>query len=127
MAREHVYPLRPSPGDWISRAPCRGAYGVHFTEVGASSRKAKELCRSCPFTTECLRYALENREKYGIWGGLTEKERRGLTPLVPSKVEHRPFPHGTEAGYQQHRRNNDTACVPCRMAHNDTNRRRATG
>jgi WhiB family redox-sensing transcriptional regulator len=49
-----------------------------FPEKGGSTREAKKVCRSCEVRTECLEYALEHDERFGIWGGLSERERRRL-------------------------------------------------
>lgn len=49
-----------------------------FPEKGGSTREAKKVCRGCEVRAECLEYALERDEKYGIWGGLSERERRRL-------------------------------------------------
>ncbi|MFE0421592.1 WhiB family transcriptional regulator [Streptomyces sp. NPDC058953] len=49
-----------------------------FPAPGSSTREAKRLCRSCEGRVACLEYALENDEKFGVWGGLSEKERHLL-------------------------------------------------
>lgn len=49
-----------------------------FPEKGGSTREAKKVCASCEVRTQCLEYALENDERFGIWGGLSERERRKL-------------------------------------------------
>lgn len=49
-----------------------------FPEKGGSTRDAKKICGSCEVRTECLEYALSNDERFGIWGGLSERERRKL-------------------------------------------------
>ena len=49
-----------------------------FHEKGGSTRDAKKICGSCEVRSECLEYALENDERFGIWGGLSERERRKL-------------------------------------------------
>ena len=49
-----------------------------FPEKGGSTRDAKKICSSCEVRTHCLEYALENDERFGIWGGLSERERRKL-------------------------------------------------
>lgn len=49
-----------------------------FPEKGGSTREAKKICQSCEVRAQCLEYALENDERYGIWGGLSERERRKL-------------------------------------------------
>jgi len=49
-----------------------------FPEKGGSTRDAKKICSSCEVRNNCLEYALENDERFGIWGGLSERERRKL-------------------------------------------------
>ena len=49
-----------------------------FPEKGGSTRDAKKICQSCEVKTQCLEYALQNDERFGIWGGLSERERRKL-------------------------------------------------
>jgi len=47
-----------------------------FPDKGGSTREAKLVCRGCSVRGECLEYALANEERFGIWGGLSERERR---------------------------------------------------
>ena len=64
---------------WQARANCMGVDpDLFFPERGASTREAKEVCRGCVVREDCLEYALANGEKFGIWGGLSERERRRL-------------------------------------------------
>ena len=49
-----------------------------FPEKGGSTRDAKKICTTCEVKAECLEYALQNDERFGIWGGLSERERRKL-------------------------------------------------
>ncbi|WP_345377484.1 WhiB family transcriptional regulator [Frondihabitans cladoniiphilus] len=49
-----------------------------FPEKGGSTRDAKKICASCDVKAQCLDYALQNDERFGIWGGLSERERRKL-------------------------------------------------
>jgi WhiB family redox-sensing transcriptional regulator len=49
-----------------------------FPEKGGSTRDAKKICASCEVRVQCLEYALQNDERFGIWGGLSERERRKL-------------------------------------------------
>ncbi len=49
-----------------------------FPEKGGSTRDAKRVCNECPVREACLDYAMENDERFGIWGGLSERERRRL-------------------------------------------------
>ena len=64
---------------WQDYANCLGVDpDLFFPERGASTREAKAVCRACVVREECLEYALVNGEKFGIWGGLSERERRRL-------------------------------------------------
>lgn len=70
-----------SAGDrtWQTRANCLGVDpDLFFPERGASTKEAKGVCRGCEVRLECLEYALQNGEKFGIWGGLSERERRRI-------------------------------------------------
>ncbi|HSJ35993.1 MAG TPA: WhiB family transcriptional regulator [Acidimicrobiia bacterium] len=62
---------------WQDYANCRGADAdLFFPERGASTRKAKSICGECQVQAECLDFAIEIGEKFGIWGGMSERERR---------------------------------------------------
>ncbi len=62
---------------WQDLANCLGVDpDLFFPERGASTREAKEVCRACVVREECLEYAIVNGEKFGIWGGMSERERR---------------------------------------------------
>mgnify|MGYP006286026699 FL=1 len=62
---------------WHDRALCAQTDPeAFFPEKGGSTREAKRVCASCEVRAECLEYALANDERFGIWGGLSERERR---------------------------------------------------
>lgn len=64
---------------WQERALCAQTDPeAFFPEKGGSTREAKRICMGCEVRTECLEYALANDERFGIWGGLSERERRRL-------------------------------------------------
>jgi WhiB family redox-sensing transcriptional regulator len=64
---------------WQGQDNCLGVDpDLFFPERGASTREAKGVCRGCVVRDDCLEYALVNGEKFGIWGGLSERERRQL-------------------------------------------------
>ena len=68
---------------WPERARCAQTDPeAFFPEKGGSTREAKKVCVSCEVRAECLEYALENDERFGIWGGLSERERRKLKRRV---------------------------------------------
>ncbi|MGF0117778.1 WhiB family transcriptional regulator [Promicromonospora sp. Marseille-Q5078] len=86
---ERVAPVLPLFGDdaiddetllgWQERALCAQTDPeAFFPEKGGSTREAKKVCTSCEVRAECLDYALANDERFGIWGGLSERERRKL-------------------------------------------------
>jgi WhiB family redox-sensing transcriptional regulator len=55
---------------------------IFFPERGGSCKVDRAICNTCPVRTLCLRYALTNREQFGIWGGTSERERRKLKKLA---------------------------------------------
>ncbi|RBY77816.1 WhiB family transcriptional regulator [Geodermatophilus sp. TF02-6] len=64
---------------WQERALCAETDPeAFFPEKGGSTREAKKICTGCEVRAECLEYALANDERFGIWGGLSERERRRL-------------------------------------------------
>lgn len=64
---------------WWDFANCLGVDpDLFFPERGASTREAKEVCRGCVVRMDCLEYALTHSEKFGIWGGMSERERRRI-------------------------------------------------
>jgi WhiB family redox-sensing transcriptional regulator len=66
-------------GAWQDEANCLGVDpDLFFPERGASTREAKEVCRGCVVREDCLEFALANGEKFGIWGGMSERERRRI-------------------------------------------------
>jgi WhiB family redox-sensing transcriptional regulator len=64
---------------WQSDALCAQTDPeAFFPEKGGSTRDAKKICTGCEVRAQCLEYALANDERFGIWGGLSERERRKL-------------------------------------------------
>jgi WhiB family redox-sensing transcriptional regulator len=63
--------------DWTMRAKCRGMEDALFPEA-SDQKRAKLVCSGCPVRFECLAEALDNRIEWGVWGGMTERERRLL-------------------------------------------------
>ncbi len=65
--------------EWHERALCSQTDPeAFFPEKGGSTREAKRICARCEVRAECLEYALANDERFGIWGGMSERERRRL-------------------------------------------------
>jgi WhiB family redox-sensing transcriptional regulator len=69
----------PQDLDWQDDGLCKESDPeAFFPEKGGSTKQAKAVCKRCPITEECLQYALENNERYGIWGGQSEHQRRQI-------------------------------------------------
>jgi WhiB family redox-sensing transcriptional regulator len=69
--------------DWPSMAACRNGDPDALFVQGADQNVAKRICRGCPVRYECLADALDNRIEFGVWGGMTERERRALLRRRP--------------------------------------------
>ena len=75
--------LYPGSPEWQERALCAQTDPeAFFPEKGGSTREAKKICLSCDVRDRCLEYALAHDERFGIWGGLSERERRKLKRQV---------------------------------------------
>ncbi len=70
--------------DWFQSAACRQGQPDDLFVRGAEQNKAKQVCSGCPVRTECLAEALDNQIEWGVWGGLTERERRALLRRRPN-------------------------------------------
>lgn len=75
-----VLELRELPGPWVHEGLCSQVDpDLWYPERGSGgSKAAKEICRKCPVRLLCLEHAMRTEEIWGVWGGLTEKERRRL-------------------------------------------------
>jgi WhiB family transcriptional regulator, redox-sensing transcriptional regulator len=72
---------------WVSKARCRSNDPDEFFVRGAAQRKATVICRHCPVVAECLADALGNQMEFGVWGGMTERQRRLLLKQNPAVAE----------------------------------------
>jgi hypothetical protein len=110
-------------------------------DARAATREAQAICHTCPVRLQCGNTALERREQWGVWGGMTERQRRAIlrrraeltrkpvtsTPKAKPK-KRQPAECGTRGGYQKHLREKTEICGPCRQANADAdNRLRRTG
>jgi WhiB family redox-sensing transcriptional regulator len=69
--------------EWAASAACRSTDPDTLFVQGAAQNRAKSICLGCPVRTECLADALDNRVEFGVWGGMTERERRALLRKRP--------------------------------------------
>lgn len=75
--------------DWPAQAACRGADPDILFVQGAAQNRVKSMCAGCTVRTECLADALDNEIEFGVWGGMTERERRALLRKRPDVVSWR--------------------------------------
>jgi WhiB family transcriptional regulator, redox-sensing transcriptional regulator len=68
---------------WVSKARCRATDPDELFVRGAAQHKAAVICRHCPVILECGADALDNRVEFGVWGGMTERQRRALLKQHP--------------------------------------------
>lgn len=79
------------PRDWASQGRCVGRDPDELFVTGAAQRIAAKLCNGCPVRLQCLSDALDNRVEFGVWGGLTERQRRGLLRQRPDVTDWQDF------------------------------------
>ncbi len=70
--------------DWSAQAACRATDPDALFVQGAAQNRAKMVCQGCPVRTECLADSLDNGIEFGVWGGMTERERRALLRRRPN-------------------------------------------
>ena len=88
--REHVVTGRSTwVQDWAQYGTCRKAEPDALFVRGAAQQAAKQVCMGCRVIAECLADSLDNQTEFGIWGGMTERERRALLKRRPDLVSWR--------------------------------------
>jgi len=70
--------------DWTLRAVCAAADPDALFVTGAAQRDAARICQGCPVRLECLADALDNQVEFGVWGGMTERQRRAILKKSPA-------------------------------------------
>jgi WhiB family transcriptional regulator, redox-sensing transcriptional regulator len=72
---------------WQTEASCRGVDSeLFFPATEEEALPAKAICEACPVRLACLAFSLDRNEKFGVWGGLTEKERARLSPAARESI-----------------------------------------
>jgi len=110
--------------DFMERRACT-AEQLHlfFPEPAEQhlAKKAKAICRTCPVLKECAAYATARPELKGVWGGLSDKQRKAVRSKNGAKRGgggvRKPIMHGTAAGYKTHYYRGEKPCEECRKAH----------
>ena len=75
--------------DWAQQGVCSKAEPDALFVRGAAQHAAKQVCVGCPVIAECLADSLDNRTDFGVWGGMTERQRRALLKRRPDVVSWR--------------------------------------
>src|SRR5687767_12719154 len=89
--------------DWASAAQCKQARPDELFVRGAAQNRAKLMCAGCPVKTECLAEALDNEIEWGVWGGMTERERRAVLKKRPNVTSWRRLFEAAQAEHEQGR------------------------
>lgn len=87
--------------DWTAGAACRSSDPDTLFVQGAAQNRAKAICMGCEVRTECLADALDNRVEFGVWGGMTERERRALLRRRPNVTSWRRLLQAAQDEYQR--------------------------
>jgi WhiB family redox-sensing transcriptional regulator len=85
--------------DWASVAQCKKATPDELFVRGAAQNRAKQMCSGCPVKTECLAEALDNEIEWGVWGGMTERERRAVLRKRPNVTSWRRLLEAAQADH----------------------------
>lgn len=86
---------------WTAKGTCRTTDTATLFEQRAAQHRAKAICMSCPVRTEFLVGALDNRIEFGVWGGMTERERRALLRRRPDVSSWRELLEHARNQYEQ--------------------------
>ena len=114
--------------DWRDQASCLDSDPELFFPVGSTGpaliqiEDAKAVCRDCAVQEACLEWAIESGQNFGVWGALSEGERRNLKRRRARRGDAQPC--GTTAGYSRHYRDGNAPCPACREAHSIAHRAR---
>lgn len=77
MAELNLNPVEFDPMEWKAQAACRGMdTALFFPKQGEPNTEALKVCKTCPVAEPCLAFALKNFERFGVWGGRSERQRR---------------------------------------------------
>ena len=87
--------------DWTTAGACQNGDPDELFVQGAAQNRAKAVCRGCPVRTECLADSLDNRVEFGVWGGMTERERRALLRRRPHVTSWRRLLEAARADFER--------------------------
>jgi WhiB family redox-sensing transcriptional regulator len=102
--------------DWAARGACRTTDPDTLFVQGAAQNRVKAVCMGCPVRTECLADSLDNRVEFGVWGGMTERERRALLRRRPNVTSWRRLLETARDDFEQvQQRTGEPAVLPVAM------------
>lgn len=125
------------PDAWVTQAICAGPEFADNRDLWfaqkkdkAAVRRARQICWDCPVLEQCGQWALDNHERFGMWGAVDETARRAMlrwrgiriddepepSKPAPARKKRQPATCGTPGGYKKHRREKTTPCRACRAA-----------
>jgi hypothetical protein len=119
MKNPYQQPVCPPVQDWRDEAVCLGSMvDLWFAEDAHHVAKAVEACEQCPVQVQCLKFAIDTNQRFGVWGGKTAQERDALRQRVriPRRFEETNHA-GTEREYHRHLVEGTVPCPQCRRAH----------
>ena len=87
--------------NWAAHGACRSVDPDSLFAPGSAQNQVKTVCRGCPVRTECLADALDNKMEFGVWGGLTERERRALLRRHPEVTSWRELLETARADHER--------------------------
>ena len=97
--------------DWTKHAVCRKTDPDELFVQGAAQNRAKAVCSGCPVRAECLAYGLDNRVEFGVWGGMTERERRALLRRRPTVASWQRLLQTAKAEYEKRSMRSSTSRI----------------
>ncbi|OEJ23064.1 WhiB family transcriptional regulator [Streptomyces agglomeratus] len=95
--------MTSSSAQWIEGAACRSSDKEDLFADAARQNSARTVCFGCPVRIACLIEALDNRIEFGVWGGMTERERRALLRRRPHVTSWRQVLQAAQAAHEQSR------------------------
>ncbi|OEJ42860.1 WhiB family transcriptional regulator [Streptomyces agglomeratus] len=95
--------MTSSSAQWSEGAACRSSHREDLFADAARQNRAKTVCSGCPVRIACLAEALDNRIEFGVWGGMTERERRALLRRRPHVTSWRQVLESARSAHEQSR------------------------
>jgi WhiB family redox-sensing transcriptional regulator len=123
MTTPNLYARTFVRADWMADAQCKGMeVDLFFPERGRDVSKARAVCAECPVQAQCRDYAIDQGIHHGIWGAMSERQRRSVRRSGRPSRGRLLQPCGTMAAYARHKVNGEPTCDACRKVAAEYNR-----